>query len=93
MRPVRSHVFRGKRYAIKWRKLRGQVGSCDPPTEPAKEIIIDPSQGEFELLDTLVHEALHAVMWDAAEEAVEESATDIARLLWRMGYRRPTGGV
>lgn len=92
MRPVRSHVFRGKRYRIAWRKPRGCVGSCDAPDTPGKVIYIDPQQGEYDILETITHEAWHALDWDKAEEAVEENARCLARLLWRMGYRRPTGG-
>jgi len=33
------------------------------------------------LLDLVIHESLHACLWDLDEEAVTETAWDIARLL------------
>ena len=86
MRRVRSHIFRGKRWRIRWRTGRGK-GYCEAPTAPEKEMTINPRQKDIALLDTLIHESLHACHWDMDEEAVEETATDIARLLWRLGYR------
>lgn len=40
------------------------------------------------LMETMVHEALHAAHWQIDEEYVHETAADIARILWRLGYRR-----
>lgn len=39
-------------------------------------------------LETAIHEALHACNWHASEELVEMTARDIARFLWRLGFRR-----
>lgn len=39
-------------------------------------------------LETIIHETLHACNWHASEELVETTARDIARFLWRLGYRR-----
>ncbi len=85
---IRSHTFRGKRYGIKFRKIAGQTGSCDPPTEPEKVIYLDPRLRGFEELETLNHEMLHALLWDHDEEAITEMAHDMTRLQWRRGYRR-----
>ena len=38
-------------------------------------------------LETVVHEALHAGAWSKSEEVVGRTAREIARLLWRLGYR------
>lgn len=38
-------------------------------------------------LETLIHESLHACNWKASEENVTQTAHDIARFLWRLGYR------
>ena len=62
----------------------GNDGLCDPAT---KTITVRSTlRGELEL-DTLIHEMLHACHWDLDESAIEETATDIARALWRIGYR------
>ena len=87
---IRSHTFRGKRWRIKYRRMKEYSGSCDPPTEPEKVIMVHPQLEGLDELDTWIHEALHATVWDLDEEAVNESARDIARLLWRLGYRRTT---
>lgn len=39
------------------------------------------------MLDVIIHEGLHASRPELAEEAVTETASDIARLLWKVGYR------
>lgn len=86
---------RGKRYKLAFRAIRSQkyLGRCDSPQEPAKQIVIDQSlRGEL-LLDTLVHELLHAACWDLAEETVEATASDIASVLWKLGYRGPKDGI
>jgi len=45
-------------------------------------------QGQQEMLDTLIHEAMHAARPEIDEEAVATASRDIARLLWNLGYRR-----
>ena len=51
-------------------------------------ILFVPKEGDTELdLDTLVHESLHACT-ELDETAVDETATSIARLLWRLGWRK-----
>lgn len=39
-------------------------------------------------LMTLLHECFHAEDWNLTEKRVEQMATDIGTLLWRLGYRR-----
>ena len=62
-------------------------GQCDSPTKRAKAIRIRSDLRGEERLEILIHEMLHAAFWDMDEEPVEESAADIARALWRIGYR------
>ena len=81
----------GKRWRIEWfRWKRGgkAVGWCDPPTAKNKAIRIAENQSEFEQLDTLIHEMMHAADWHKKEEWISQVGTDIARALWRLGYRR-----
>ena len=65
----------------------GSCGSIDPIDTPQKRILVALNQTPQDLLDTVIHECLHACVPDLAEEAVTESATDIARVLYRMGCR------
>lgn len=72
-----------------WKILRDRLppdkdGLC---VRDKRLITVRPSlRGEREL-DVLIHEMLHACMWDLDEEAVTEMASDIAHVLWRIGYR------
>ncbi len=90
-RPVKSHIFRGRRYRIKHvppSKIKDEYGWCDGPERKCKTIAIDNSLEELQQLDTYIHEAFHASNWDIDEAAVEQTATDIAKFLWRLGYRK-----
>ena len=90
MRPVKSHTFRGRRWWLRWKRFRlDQAGECEAPHVTGKTISIDPRLADLKLLETLIHEGIHACQWDLAEEAVHSTAADIARLLWRVGYRLP----
>ena len=85
MHLVRTHTFRGKRWRFLWETVRGNaVGYAE---RPGQTIQIDPRYCGRELLETIIHESLHACLWDLDEEAVTMTARDIARLLWRLGYR------
>jgi hypothetical protein len=62
-------------------------GECDPPCLPGKEIrVLSKLRGE-ERLEVLLHEMLHAAQWHLDEAYVEVIAADMARALWRLGYR------
>lgn len=80
--------IRGKLWDIRFvPKIEGGVhGLCDGPTVPHKQIqILDSLRGERRLA-IVIHELLHAAYWDLDEEAIEETATDLARILLRLGY-------
>ena len=82
-------TIRKKRYTLRWvPRLKDKRGDCDPPHGQGKTIRIEMGQDEHLEFDTLIHEFLHAGLWDIDEEAVEQLATDMARTLWKLGYRR-----
>lgn len=62
-------------------------GDCDAHDAAAKEIRISSALRGEERLEVLVHEMLHAANWHLDEEFVEAFAVDVARVLWRLGYR------
>jgi hypothetical protein len=78
------HKIRGKIWNVRRVPNLGNArGSCDPPTKPNKEIKILSSLRGQEFLEVLLHEILHAALWDLDEEAVSETAEDAARAIWR----------
>lgn len=86
----------GKHWKIKFEALgryradgKKVDGLCSDPNEKDKTIWIDSRLKGEEELDTLIHEMLHACdLWRTCEEHVTQQASDMARALWRLGYRR-----
>lgn len=66
-------------------------GLCDEPSKKGKQITIATGLTEIDELDTLIHEMIHASVWQLDEEIVDRMSTDIARVLFRLGYRRNKG--
>ena len=64
-------------------------GYCESPDKKNKEIVIKENLPPKEELDTILHELLHAADWSKDEEWVEQVGTDIAKILWRLGWRKP----
>jgi len=85
---MKSHVFRGTRWRLGNVKARRELGGCEGPHISGREIDIPVGGSRQQDLDTCIHESIHACLWDLDEEAVSESATDIAALLWRLGWRK-----
>jgi hypothetical protein len=64
-------------------------GQCDTPTAKNPKIRIAEGMSEVDTLDTEIHEMLHALSYRVlAEEWVNSSATDLARALHKLGYRK-----
>ena len=84
---MKYHNFRGRKFKIFFGpiKNRNHLGTCD---EGSKEIEIRSTLEGEELLDCLIHEALHACFPDIVDGAINDSATSIASFLGRLGYRR-----
>ena len=80
------HKFRGVRYKIRFCELFEMMGLCDPPSSEKPAIIFDRGLKQVDLLDTVIHESLHACFPDLKEDAVNVAAADIARLITRMGF-------
>ena len=90
----RAITIRGQRFQL--RRLKKIVvdgvacdGKCDPlDCTPRVIAVKNDLDGEREL-DVFIHEMLHAALWDLDESAIEETATDIAHVLFtKLGYRR-----
>lgn len=53
-----------------------------------KEIMIANGQSEFDELDTIIHEIVHAGCPFLIEDFVKEFSTDLANIMWQLGYRK-----
>lgn len=84
----------GKRYEVVFAK-RLMVdgvrldGACDAPDVSNRRILLDDTLKDGDLLETIIHEHIHASAWFLTEEKVTEMAEDLKNVLWRMGYRLP----
>lgn len=77
----------GRRYDLRFVPRLKNYGDCDPPTVKKKQIRVRQSLRGRLRLDTIIHELLHAALWEVREEWVDQTATDIARILDKLGYR------
>ena len=80
-------IVRGHRWKMIFRErlASGACGECDPVGQPGKQIVVSTLQTPTDVLDTVIHELLHAALPDLCEESVEETATAIAVVLHRLG--------
>jgi hypothetical protein len=84
---MKTATMRGKRWNVRNVSALpiGELGECNYDERTLRI----PTDGDTEAeLDTCIHEALHGCLPDLAEDAVEETATSIASLLWRLGWRK-----
>ena len=81
--------IRGKSWDLSFVRTPDDAdGLCDPPDTPSKRIRISHTLKGERQLDATIHELLHASHWDLDEVAINDTATDIARILWKLGYRK-----
>jgi len=83
---VKTATFNGRKYKI---ILDALDGNCD--TDDYYWLIIERDLSTRIGLETVIHEALHACDWRAKENKVEITAKEIARFLWRLGFRYVQG--
>ena len=83
-------IIRKETWSIVSEVQDGEFGFCDHEGERGKPMTIGIKDGlgELEELDTTIHEAMHAAYPDLSEEAIDETATDLARLLLARGFGR-----
>jgi hypothetical protein len=91
---AQNHHFTiaGARWLLRFVRLKGRAAGwaylpdAKNPTLPRK-ILIDDRLVNRGKLETIVHELLHVCFPTVSEEHITESARDIARVLWALGYR------
>ena len=87
MRPVKTHSFSGRIYRVESQKgLRPPVLARCFHDERIVKIPVDGDT--LDELDWIIHESLHACCPYLEEDAVDKAATSVARLLWRLGWRK-----
>ncbi len=82
--------FNNRRWRIKFvNKLPGgDLGSCQDSKKAAERVIkVKRKQKEEDVLDTLIHEMLHAIFPQLTEDTVYDAANDLSRTLYKLGYR------
>lgn len=94
-----DHHFRicGQRWLLRFTRLRGQAaGWAYLPDakrpEMQRKILVDSTLTGRARAETIVHEVLHVAFPTASEEHITESARDLARVLWALGYREQRDG-
>ena len=86
---MKSHTFNGRKHTIDIGRMDGW---CD---QYKKQFFIHICRDDTDsraFMETCIHEALHACNWKASEESVTQTAYDLARFLWRLGYRHQESG-
>lgn len=78
--------IRRKIWNLVFRSGMKNRGDCDRPDLPNKKIRISSRLRGQHRLEIILHECLHCALWDLDEEAVDQTAHDLARILWRLGY-------
>ena len=83
-------IIRKQTWSIVSEVQEDELGFCDREGERGQPMTIGIKDGlsELEELDTTIHEGLHAAYPDLSEEAIDEAATDLARLLLARGFGR-----
>ena len=82
---IKSHKFPQGVYKIHWKKPRNCEGLCTDPKD--RQIWLNPSVDDRELLRIALDESWHATMWAIDNDEVANFADDMAEFLYRMGFR------
>lgn len=75
-----------QRWKIIRKRLRSDDGQCD---YGKKTIRVDERLHGVDLLDTLIHELIHARWPDLSEDAVAEFSETVSGVLDAEGFRQP----
>ena len=81
----------GKRWRLVWLPkghpmLQGAMGLIESPEKRGRRMFIQMGQAPEELFDSLVHEIAHASGWNLSEEWVTIFASDLTRIIKRLGF-------
>ena len=77
----------GKYWTLVSASIPGYDGLAENnPKTYRKHIWINSSTKEMDLLDTIIHEVVHCAVPRWSEDAVLEFASDLAKILWDLGF-------
>jgi len=85
-RPTDNVVLGGDHWTLHRTNMR--KGVYGETLHDERLIEIDHRVRKRMALDTIIHECLHAVYPFLHEDSVEQPATEIAAILWKLGYRK-----
>jgi hypothetical protein len=78
----------GKYWTLTSASLRGVDGWAEnDPKTPRKHIWINQNTKGLALLDVILHELIHCVEPKWHEDAVLQISSELAKILWDLGYR------
>lgn len=78
----------GKYWTLTTAPLKGLDGLAEnQPKTPRKHIWISHTVKGLDLLDTIIHEVTHCQCELWSEDAVLQFSSDLAKILWDLGYR------
>lgn len=81
--------IRGQKWRLRFVPYLGEAeGVCNKPERTIRIALGKPGH---DTMDSIIHEVLHAALWDLDEDAVFTTANAISDALWKLGYRRSTG--
>ena len=83
VKEIKTATFNDRLYHLFFGDLDGNAD-----TDDKYWLIVERDLNKKVGLETAIHEALHAGAWSKSEKVVERTARDMARFLWRLGYRR-----
>ena len=88
MRPVKTHTFAGRKVDIDIFP-DGVDGMVDCPygTDATPTMHLFKDLNTRDGLETVIHETLHVLWWAKTHDKTEETAQELAKFLWRLGYR------
>lgn len=85
MKSTKFKNFDKAEYVITLRKPRKELvaeGICDfPEKDRLNRILVNPHQDDRRVLETVIHELIHAYIWDLSETKVTRLARSIVRIL------------
>ena len=85
-------TIRGVRVLWRYARLRGRAAgwSITPDQKRPdleRKVLVDERLRGRARLETEIHEAIHQLFPDLAEETVSGAGRDLARILWSLRYR------